>query len=283
MKALLSRPYSLRQDSQTMHDFMTVCGADEFPIFDWHYLSDDDSRLWFDADGTLIVAALAWSGHVLQFLVHPHARGGDIASEVIAWGALRARAVGRTTFYSRAREDDADRTEVLEKHGFVREESYLLGLSRSLNDTVCQPQLPEGFTIRSFLGEPDAEVWVSMVNGPDEWMTVEQRLFDLEMPIYVAELDLVAVAPDGTFAAHCMGSINRDEGLIDPVGTRPRFRRLGLSRALILTCFQRLRALGIETTTTSVDGENHPARRLYESVGFRPTYKRFVYRKELEH
>lgn len=60
---------------------------------------------------------------------------------------------------------------------------------------------------------------------------------------YRAELDWVAQGPDGRFAAYCLVWYDdrNGVGLIEPVGTDPRYRRRSLSR---MVCLAALHALG---------------------------------------
>jgi ribosomal protein S18 acetylase RimI-like enzyme len=116
-------------------------------------------------------------------------------------------------------------------------------------------------------------------------MSVEECLSWRDSPEVVPELDLIAVAPDGTFAAYCMCAISEDEyghtgrtdGWTDPIGTRPGFRGRGLARALILTALHGLKARGCERALLGVDGANAPAIQLYESCGYRTLYRKLTY------
>lgn len=63
------------------------------------------------------------------------------------------------------------------------------------------------------------------------------------MPQYQPELDIVAVASDGSLAGFCVGWLNseRHTGLIEPLGVHPRFHHLGIGRALLLEALRRFR------------------------------------------
>jgi ribosomal protein S18 acetylase RimI-like enzyme len=122
-----------------------------------------------------------------------------------------------------------------------------------------------------------------------DW-TVESYINWLKVPHYRQDIDLLAVAPDGTFAGFCVCMIdpddnrenNRSEGWIDILGTRRGFRKIGLGRALLLEGMKALKANGIEVAVLGVDAENPTgALGLYESVGFRPVIKTATYHKDL--
>jgi ribosomal protein S18 acetylase RimI-like enzyme len=100
---------------------------------------------------------------------------------------------------------------------------------------------------------------------------------------YTPELDLVAVAPDGTFAAYCicwLDPVNKI-GEFEPVGTRSAFRGKGVGKAVMLEGLRRLRAFGMQTAIVCSVGSNTAAWKLYESVGFRAYNRSFDYSKQL--
>ena len=70
-------------------------------------------------------------------------------------------------------------------------------------------------------------------------------------------------------------------GELEPVGQRPGFRRRGLARAIVLEGLRRMKARGARTALVCFDGDNAPARRLYESVGFEVCSTIYTYSKSL--
>jgi mycothiol synthase len=105
----------------------------------------------------------------------------------------------------------------------------------------------------------------------------------MEKPGYEPERELVVEAPDGRIAAftiYWLDGRNRS-GHFEPVGTHAYFRRLGLARAAMLEAMRRMAAAGMRTVTITHDAENRPARRLYESLGFRKRYETYGFRKPI--
>ncbi len=102
----------------------------------------------------------------------------------------------------------------------------------------------------------------------DHWnyhpLTVETHKHWFTDPNYKPEFDLVAIAPDGTFAAFCFCYINpeenehfaRKEGWIADLGTRRGFRKIGLGRAMLLAGLHQLKAAGMDTAKLGVDADN---------------------------
>ena len=99
-------------------------------------------------------------------------------------------------------------------------------------------------------------------------------------PLFRKDLHLVAVAPDGSFAAHV--GMTYDEanrrGLYEPVCTHPDHRRHGLAQALMFEGMHRIKALGARQLTVET-GDALAANRLYESLGFTEAYQAYPWRK----
>jgi mycothiol synthase len=207
---------------------------------------------------------------------------------ILDWAAERLRAVAReraklSRLQTHVREDQTGRLALLRELGFAIDR-YSYVMTRDLAEPIAAPQILEGFTIRELAGDQEAEHWVEMYNlsfidHPNHHPgSVEQVQHYLAEPIYRPELNLVAIAPDGTFAGFCWAVINPQEnarsgrniGHIEVLGTRRGFRRIGLGRALLLEMLQRLQRAGMDSAGLSVVANNPTgALRLYESAGFR--------------
>lgn len=88
------------------------------------------------------------------------------------------------------------------------------------------------------------------------------------------ELDQVIEAPDGTLAACCiiwLDEVNKVAEL-EPVGTHPEFRRMGLARAVCLSAMEAARDLGAEHAIVYPRGDAiYPVPgRTYAGLGFEP-------------
>jgi mycothiol synthase len=266
-----------------------------------------DIRLWEDANGKLIGFAqlgIVEPGEVidgrLSFRVHPDARGGDVEAVAIAWGEVRMREVSvmrssPVKLRSSVRAEDGDRISVLASCGF-KADRYFFRMARSLWEPIPEPQFPQGFALIEFPGEQDATAWVEMFNQSfiDDWnhhdLTVDRFKYNLAKPDYRNDLNLIAVAGDGTFVAFCYCHISqkendrtgRNEGWIAYLGTRRGFRKIGLGRAMLLAGLHRLKAAGVATAILGVDAENSSgALRLYESAGFHNIRNSMSYVKDV--
>ena len=215
----------------------------------------------------------------LFFEIAPEARGSSIANEAIEWaaGCLRRVASGLDpdlTLDTTCFEDDAWRLAILEQHGFAVQPVRTLTFSRSLSEPIGEPLLPAGFHVRSATGEQEAEALTALHRAAfgTEHMTVEERLAMMRVPGYDRALDLIAIAPDKSLAGYCFCSISHEDGSClghtDPVATRPRFQRLGLARALMLTGLRKLKERGAETVILGTSSENVAMQQTAESAGF---------------
>jgi ribosomal protein S18 acetylase RimI-like enzyme len=289
-----SRTYSGAKDLQSMINLLAaVRPADR--ITDYPSVVDlreilalsnvqDNTRLWFHAKGQIVGFAFVDHYNNLRFEINQQAAHPDTESEIVSWGvecirrAMQERGESLTLDAS-CRDDDTERIALLERHGFVMQEMRSLHMVRSLDEPIPTPQVPADFGIRHVAGEQEVKALVALHRAAfgTGKMTVEERLAMMRVPEYDAELDLLAIAPDGKFAAYCMCSISqeenertgRNEGYTDPVATHPGFQRRGLARALLLTGFHRLKQRGIDTAVLGTSSENVAMQRTAQAVGFR--------------
>ncbi|MDX2239814.1 MAG: GNAT family N-acetyltransferase [Leptolyngbyaceae cyanobacterium bins.302] len=269
---------------------------------------DRDLRLWTNATGALCAVASCWFPEPAEvkngyfgFSIHPSAREQGIEEDIFSWAEALVKDLAQAhqrpaRLRTGARDDYAFRLNWLTRKGFTSDRTFYQ-MMRSLSEPIPQPQLPDGFTIRPLQGEAEVAAWVEMFNQSfiDHWnftpLTVESRAHWLTETSYQPELDLVAVAPDGTLAAFCYAIIHAEEntltgqleGWIADLGTRRGFRRMGLGRAMLLTGLHTLQAHGMNTALLGVDSENPSgALALYQSVGFQKRHTSFAFVKDLD-
>lgn len=254
--------------------------------------------LWEDAAGELLAFAWLDGPGSLSAQMQPRLRDDGSATRlldmILAWAEERAaQAAGSpATLSVETLEDDTLYQEVLTRRGYRRGEATLLYFSRDLSAPIEAAALPEGWSIRHIADEDEyaqrvelhREVW-----RPSR-VTVESYRVIRHAPIYRPELDLVAVAPDGTFAAYCTCWLDTQNlsGEFEPVGTRPAFRRLGLANAVLQEGCRRMQTLGARQATVYTGAQDAPpkfnavaARRLYESAGFSVVNTLWTYHTEV--
>ena len=183
-----------------------------------------------------------------------------------------------------------DRIRDLEAAGFacqanVGDDSWSKVLMRrSAQTPVTERLLPAGFAIRPLAGETEIQAYVELHRAAFESrnMTAEWRARTLRHPAHVPDLDLVAVAPDGSLAAFCVCWLGNNSGQIEPLGIHPRWRRLGLGRAILSEGLRRLHLHGASQIYVETDNYRNAAFHLYESAGFQIIEQILVYRKDYQ-
>lgn len=237
-------------------------------------------RLWEDHDtGALLgVGWLENSGDevTMQFAssIYGTETGAAIFAEGIAWARRQANLALTPDLGARAYDSDTWYIEQLLANGCTLDASQdaYIHFQQTLTTLSAEAPLPTGFGVRA-------------VGGPEEWQrrvdvhraafapsrfTVEGYRNVRAAPNYRPDLDLVAVAPNGEFAAYCLVWYDPASrvGEYEPVGAHPDWRRQGVTRAVLTEGLRRLHTLGATWAIVLTGSENTPALRLYESCGF---------------
>ena len=231
------------------------------------------TRLWLEGERAV---AYGWvdENRFLDFYVHPEHPG--LLDEILAWAdAAETEALA----------SDSGAIAALERHGFERAadvEGFMVYLARGLDD-LPRAALADGFELRT-VREDDLESRVEAHRSAfhPSRVTVESYRNVMRAWPYRAELDCIAVAPDGRVAAYCLAWLDEENrvGELEPVGTHADFRRRGLSAAVCAFALRRLEEEGAERAIVYARGDAaYPApKRLYESLGFRAHTRTAFYR-----
>jgi len=235
------------------------------------------TRLWFE-DGLLAGFAFVDDYNNLMFEIRDGCRTTGLEDALVDWGIAcqrrrNAASGSQDTLDASFSAQDIWQIALLERRGFELCGERSLRYERSLAQLPPPCDLPPGFTIHPVKGESEVEDLVALHRaafGTDN-MTVEYRLAMMHASQYRPDLDLVAVAPDGTLAAFCIGGIEDEErhiGYTDPIGTHPAYRRLGLAAALVSSVMHRMADQCVLKVTTGTSSANTGMQRLAESLGF---------------
>jgi mycothiol synthase len=248
-----------------------------------------DAVFWQNAGGQ-VVGLAAWQQvwATLDFYVRPGPDEAAVERDLFAWagGCFRERDAerGHRQSYSvEFREDDLDRQALTAAHGFARNpHASHVHLTHQLDALPPLPAVPDGFAIRVLAGAAEAAAYAEVDRAvfDGEAMTAEWRERIICTPLYQPDLDLVAVAPDGTLAGFCVGWYEPTRGVaqLEPVGVHPRYRRHGLSRALITHMLYRFKAHGANVAIVETELDRTAARAAYDAVGFEQTHT--IWRQE---
>ncbi|NNC74081.1 MAG: GNAT family N-acetyltransferase [Acidimicrobiia bacterium] len=112
---------------------------------------------------------------------------------------------------------------------------------------VQVPVLPGGFRLQSLAVENDLRklgkcLWLGFNHqGPLPADDIKGRRFMQSAPHYRHEMNVVAVAPNGDYAAYAGIWVVPENKLayVEPVATDPTYRRKGLGTAAVLECIRR--------------------------------------------
>jgi mycothiol synthase len=265
-------------------------------------------RVWQDAAHSIVGFGQLWvnepqDGKIdahFYFRVHPEYENTDLADEMLAWAAERMRAEGQAagvpaSFDSSARETHKEQYTALERNGFSPAR-YFFRMERDLRQPIAEPIFPDGYTLTHVKTDEDVTKWTDSFNLSfiDHWnfhpVKPDEHKHWQQMPDYSPDLDLVAVAPDGTFGGFCYCTIdgaenellNQKRGWINTLGTARGHRSIGLGRALLLAGMHVLKNKGMEYALLGVDAENPSgALGFYERHGFVTKYTTIGMRKEV--
>ncbi|AFY83633.1 GNAT family N-acetyltransferase [Oscillatoria acuminata] len=319
--SIISRcPVAGETDLQQIADLVKTCEVDglldeDKSIADLKWIVTTSSvrsrRLWKDSNGHLRGFGQLWipepdkrlDGY-LWFYVDPQDALQNsftdgiipLETEILDWAENRLREIGNKSglsihLHTKTRAEALIRISTLERHNFSLERTFLT-LVKSDLETLPTPEFPSGFNVRSVEAPRDNQAWVDLYNESfiDHWdhhdLTLSSFQDWQQNPNYQPEFDLVAVAPDGTFAALCQSSLqtalphSSKTGWIRWLGTRRGFRRMGLGRSILLAAMERLYAAGATSIKLGVDADSATgATRLYDAMGFRPVQSWLSYVK----
>ena len=222
------------------------------------------TQLWFAAGEPV---GFVWpETGFYDLAVHPRHR--SLLPVMLDWADDDQRLRAATEVRTRALESDDEFTALLRGRGFAPAgETYSWYGVRSLADAPPAPAVAAGYTIRAAADADALEALHATVRaGPPIHSYRALRT----SPIYRADLDLAAFAPDGAPVAFTLvwfDASNR-AGLFEPVGCHADHRRRGLATALIHQGLRRLRDLGATHALIGNNEANAGANRLYRSLGF---------------
>lgn len=142
-----------------------------------------------------------------------------------------------------------------------------------IRDPFPAIRLPDGFRLQSLADENDLSKLHRVLHrgfdhpGEPPLDELAGRKKMQSAPNYRKDLNIVAVAPDSSYASYCgmwQDHANR-VAYVEPVCTDPEYRRMGLGRAILL---EGIRRCGAEGATIAVDGSLP----FYVSVGFKKLF-----------
>lgn len=258
-----------------------------FDYWRWHGIENlgdgrlEDIFIWEDEDGRL-AAVLNQESHGQAFLqVDPDRRSPQLETEMIATAEAhlsRPNQAGRPHLLVWANEQDALRREILAAGGYKKESWAEYQRRRPLDGSIPETPPAPGYRVRA-LGDGAELLERAYASGlafhPDDISYAVGNRADAgwyrniqTAPLYRRDLDIVAIAPDGSVASFCttwFDDVTRT-GSFEPVGTVPAHQRRGLAKAVMAEGLRRLQRMG--ATLATVGSYSAGAHALYEAMGF---------------
>lgn len=245
-------------------------------------------RVWTDASGVAGMAICGRYDTAFDVFTRPSLRGAqaEVAMLADAYEVTRTVMAGSDKADSWAVSDvygcDETRARLLTELGFERYRLWDHLTSRSLKTPLPAASLPAGYTVRGAT-PADADRLAAVRNEAfgGSWTGPQFRDLVLTRPGYRPDRDLVAVAPDGRFAAFATTWLDEVNaiGHFEPVGTSSAFRRLGLARAVMCHGLAELQRQGMTTATVEHDASNEAAAALYTGLGFSKQCETYGFRR----
>ena len=212
----------------------------------------------------------------LSFAILPQWRSTQLMRAILVWGLALLREQRHMPFLMvRCHEQDSVLEAALTQEGFAPESYQDVYLTRPLDTVPAAPALPAGFRLQAGVAAAEHAAYQGLHEAIyGHGMGMDEHFSSTYQP----ELDLIAIAPDDTWAAVCFCTMDQvadtahservgDVGLL---GVHPAFRRLGLGRALLLRAMQRAQVQGAVRLVLETENVDSPAMQLYRSAGFQP-------------
>jgi ribosomal protein S18 acetylase RimI-like enzyme len=253
---------------------------------------DERTGLWQTADGEIagvVSIEHADRGHPAfsEFFLQRHPLHLDLLPEMLDFVENNLRTPEMVSQFIYADPGDTVLVDLLEARGFKANPKRAANESEFdfANHSLPQkPNLPDGFRLQSMADENDlarrCKAFGRAFNHPDplEWPSILSYQYLQAMPDYRKEQDIVVVAPNGEYVSFSL--IWYDPGnklaCLEPVGTQPEYRRMGLAREAIYEGIRRVRHKGAERVYVGSDQD------FYHAIGFVPAEHRIYFEKRLE-
>jgi GNAT superfamily N-acetyltransferase len=282
-RAFLREVFLLNDRRQLSWD---VC---RFDYWRWHgvaniepYKIEEVLFFWETPEGR-IAAMLNPEGYGSAFLhIHPQLRTPGLEEEMISIAEERLTKPnenGRRTLRVWAVECNRPFQDLLVRRSYAKSDWPEYMRYQSLEGPILDARPAPGYTVRALNGdnlellercyasglgfhEGDINIAVNNRSDPTWYQNIQNA------PLYRRDLDIVAIAPDGSIASFC--TVWFDDvcriGIFEPVATVPTHQRKGLGKAVMSEGLRRLVKKG--ATKAFVGSYSVEAGALYASAGF---------------
>jgi len=257
---------------------------------------DEYIKIWEKPDGSeissvskIVAVTFCKPSGDCWIQIHPDYR--FVEKEIVLWiEKQRRKFITNETSELELRfyvdETDVKRKALLTELGYENAGLNEYNRKRPLEKPIPEYQLPDGFSIRSADLEKDfvQHKRVQTAVFPHcSRMTKRTAKIYSTASFYNKDLDLVVVDRYGNFAAFCTVRIDPVSRMaeLEPVGTHPDYRELGLARSVVCEGLRRLHKYRPSSICILGAATSEAANRLYESVGFSEKTEVHLWRKKL--
>lgn len=162
---------------------------------------------------------------------------------------------------------------ILREYEFKRTKNDGFLRIRDLKSKIQDYSLPEGFFIRPLKGEDEYDAYAKAIRetfGHGEWFDSQIVKDNTLRSYYNQELDLIVEAPNSEIASFCTFRMDPNSRIteLEPMGTVPKYRELGLGKALLSEGLKRIKDYYPSLLVIGGAADNPSANRLYDEVGF---------------
>ena len=181
-----------------------------------------------------------------------------------------------------------DRAEALAADGFAAARVYWNMTWE--NQAIPDVEMSDSYRVRSFT-EHDVATLTATHNSAFAgtwWFTpyTEQQTAHRAGMANTSHDGIKLLLQDEQLAGYCwtllMSDGRRQQGVIGSIGLAPEFRGGGISRLILAAGMRYLRSAGADYIRLEVDGNNAPAIRLYQSMGFQKAGELHWYERKID-
>lgn len=207
----------------------------------------------------------------------------------LLWSAIEHSArIRAPALHVQLPEDGEGARHLMEREGFHQVRSY----SELTWDGGAIPALkiPHNLSLRSFRPGEDETLLTRLQNAAfrDNWGFCPNSVEDIRARVRFKQFDPAGIllVMDGPYPAGYAWTSRayrgeRASGRIEMTGTHPRYRGVGIGRAVVSAAMAHLRSRGVNSIELEVDLENWAGVALFRSLGFRGIRKTLWLEKRL--
>jgi len=181
-------------------------------------------------------------------------------------------------------DQDTQTQEILHARGYKRSDRFRYAGICRLESLSPVSMLPHGFVIRPSR-EEDINQRVDLFHLPTGGVGISRARYInlIQAPSFDKNLDFVVTTEGDQIVAYCTFwyDPHSQVAIIEPVACVHAYRKKGITKALINHGLNQLKDLGCKVVYVGTGGQNLPAQKLYESVGFETYGFRYEWEKKL--